>query len=369
MEEGKRHNLTILLLKEIYDTPKDYLDSDGRPPGEVIVDEGDEIGTIFIKRPQAKRPAWASFFEEVFDIKKFGNTKHILAVFIVRAADRFFALTFGHGRHLLKPGCYEERFGLKTVLNSVGKKNIRALNKKTFDSIDRQSIEQASKESSIDEFGLDIEQDLLRGVDGVPKDPRLGTNMSGKEALSISTRVKISDVKSLLEELYNKYMDDSYKEEFPWVDYIQAIKNKDLIHKLDREMVLNLSSEPDEKMWMTIPDIINWGKVHGFCYGRPATAEKKHNVCIEDFINTLSEEEAEHISIEQLKNKQIYCVDYDGQTLHRWPIYRCIYCEVTIDGYMYLFSDGNWYAVDNDFIENVQQAYNNASSSLRVELV
>ena len=357
MEEGKHHKLTIWLLKNLYQNAEDYITQEGRPKGITISDGNNDIGTIFIKRPLSKQPGWASFFEDVFDTSKFGTTKHVSAVLITKASNRFFALTFGHGRYLLKTGCWEERFGLKVALNSLGKQNIRALDKKTFDSIDRQSKEQASKESSIDEFGLDIEQDLLRGVVGVPKDRWLGSIMSGKESLSISTKMKIIQLGDLLDTLFDKYQEDSYKTEFPWVDYIQSIKDKSLTTKLDNKLVHEISGGSSDKIWMTIPEIVNWGQVQGFCYNKPATSPRTQNIGLVDFLKSLTEDEVDEINVEILKKKKIYCMDSEGNQLYRWPAYKCIYCEATIGGNTYLLSDGKWYAVDTDFAIKVQQSF------------
>ena len=45
---------------------------------------------------------------------------------------RIFALAFGYGRNLLKPGVWEERFGLKTALNVIDLEKLRSINKKNM---------------------------------------------------------------------------------------------------------------------------------------------------------------------------------------------------------------------------------------------
>jgi uncharacterized protein (TIGR04141 family) len=46
-----------------------------------------------------------------------------------------FVIAFGVGRHLLKDGVIEERFGLKVVLNSVGRDSFRSIDKTTLGSV------------------------------------------------------------------------------------------------------------------------------------------------------------------------------------------------------------------------------------------
>ena len=75
-----------------------------------------------------------------------------------------FAVTFGPGRYLLRPDIWVERFGLRVALNSIGKEKIRTIDKTTFDAISRHSKEQGSKETDVEDFGLDIEQDRVLPV-------------------------------------------------------------------------------------------------------------------------------------------------------------------------------------------------------------
>jgi uncharacterized protein (TIGR04141 family) len=41
------------------------------------------------------------------------------AAFVTRTSGRFFVIVFGQGRHLIKSGACEDRFGLRVTLNSV----------------------------------------------------------------------------------------------------------------------------------------------------------------------------------------------------------------------------------------------------------
>ncbi|MGT4071592.1 UNVERIFIED_CONTAM: TIGR04141 family sporadically distributed protein, partial [Aeromonas hydrophila] len=64
--------------------------------------------------------------------KEFRNST-VSAIFLTRAGNRLFALSFGHGRHLLNPGCYEDRFGLRVTLNSVDPDMLRAVDVTTLE--------------------------------------------------------------------------------------------------------------------------------------------------------------------------------------------------------------------------------------------
>ncbi len=93
-----------------------------------------------------------------------GATAHIAssaAIWTVQAGERAYALSFGYGKSLLRPGTWEEDFGLRVTLNAVDPSRIRSIDRVKFDAISQHSQIQASREANIIEFGLDVEhQDI-----------------------------------------------------------------------------------------------------------------------------------------------------------------------------------------------------------------
>src|SRR5262249_48043820 len=131
--------------------------------------------------------------------------------------------TFGYGRNLLKPGTYEEDFGLRITLNAVDPNKIKAIDRMTLDAVAQQTRIQAIRDASMSEFGLDVEQDLLRAVTGVPVDPALGNRFTGRDALQVSVPIKLSDISDLLARLLSEFAKDDYKARFPWIEQIHEI--------------------------------------------------------------------------------------------------------------------------------------------------
>jgi uncharacterized protein (TIGR04141 family) len=69
------------------------------------------------------------------------------------------------------------------TLNAVDHTQIRSVDRETLDSPAPHSQIQARKAASITEFGLDVDQDLLRAVTGIPREKELGKRLTGKDAL------------------------------------------------------------------------------------------------------------------------------------------------------------------------------------------
>lgn len=84
------------------------------------------IGHLYFKSIQLNSPKWVSLFTSVIDddLDELKNSS-ASAVFIIKSKNRFFALTFGHGKSLLQNDCYEENFGLRIALNTIDAEKLR----------------------------------------------------------------------------------------------------------------------------------------------------------------------------------------------------------------------------------------------------
>jgi uncharacterized protein (TIGR04141 family) len=247
-DNKKYHSLTILLLKDGFGSFDDVIRENLRAEKYDLKSGDEAIGTLYVKPSFPYTPKWASFFERVMDITEIGKNAAVAAVLLTEREGKKFAVTFGAGRYFLKPDSCIERFGLKVALNSIGQQSLRTLDKTTLDAIFLHSKEQASKETDVRDFGFDVEQDLLQAVTGVPRNKALGKRIYGMDALNISTDIKVEEIGGFLERIHRKYIDDSYKKDFPWVDHISEVKDRTLIDGLDALMTSKIASGDTDKI-------------------------------------------------------------------------------------------------------------------------
>jgi len=357
MSVKKHHNLSILLLKDDFDNFDHVIKGDSRTRKYIIEDGSQHIGTLYVRSSVPKPPKWSSFFEGAIKIEDIGINTTVGAVLFKEIEGKIFAVTFGHGRYLLNPDSWVERFGLKVALNSIGREKIRTIDKTTFDAISRHSKEQASKETDARYFGLDVEQDLLRAVTGVPKNPAIGKRIYGMDSLSLSTDVKIERLEDLLQRIYEKYVDDSYKEDFPWVDHINEVKDSSTVSELDTLLVSQIESGNIDRIWMAVPEIIEWDKVGGFCFRMSEKSSEFQDIHLEDFVDSLADSDKKNICKETFTKKHVNCIDSEGYLTHKWQAYKCLYCELEKGTETYLLSGGKWYVVAKDFVASVNKSY------------
>jgi len=348
-------NLSIYLIKEDRKSPETILRSDAFSYHTAIKYGDWKIGDLFVKPPEPRLPKWAEIFQGHIDLSRIGDVATSSAVLLVQLESRFFAITFGQGRYLLQPNSWEEGFGLRVVLNSIGESSIKSIDKRTFDAITKQSREQASREVGAQDFGLDVEQDLLRAVTGRPTDTQLGQRMSGMDALKVAVYLEIEMLPELLKMYYAKFHDSSYKEKFPWVGQLSEIKDRELLDQLNDALVEIISRREFDRCWLAAPDIIDWDQVNGFRYGTSKHYPIHHDIHFPEFLDSLPK--MGKIHKDRLTSRHIYCVGEDGTILYKWPVYKCICCELDHGGDSYLLSGGKWYRVARDFVNEINQFY------------
>ncbi len=258
MSREKKNKLSIYLIK------KEVLED-----AIIIQDSGLNVreinGTKLYIRPSAtKQPKWVTnFFGTILNAKReifssMPSAALIIPVKVDANAIRHFAITFGAGYHLLQKGIFEERFGLRVVLNAVDENNIRRIDKKNLGALVKQTTEQAERSVKTSEFGIDIEQDLVQAITGLSSDPALGKTISGRDSLHVSVPNTVKNIDSLLKLCFKYSNATTYKNgSFSFIDKIEEIRDSRKIEGLDAQLILKINSDDHEKLWMSIPEIID----------------------------------------------------------------------------------------------------------------
>lgn len=342
------------MIKPEYQRPEDIVESLG---GSVAIDN---IGRFIFEDSHTKRPSWVNdFFGSSLQENDNIFTSSAKGVFIVpiekNGVTTNFAVTFGVGRYLLKEGVTEERFGLKVVLNSVGSNSFRSINKTTLGSVPKQSHEQMSRDVAPADFGIDIEQDLISSVTAKSKDDKFGKIITGRDSLSVSVKVDTSNIKEFLSHCLTRYKSNDYKKDFEWIDQISEVRNKNIEDELTLTLVQSMNSGTMDKVWMAVPEVINWSEIKGFHYVRTPKSEIKEDLDIQDFISSLA---GQTITIDILKHSYVFMISAQSDdSLGNWSVFRCMYAEITLKGKTYILNSGKWYEIANSFSEQVEKDF------------
>src|SRR5579863_6364804 len=357
----KTNKLSIYLIKPAYNEPQDIIDSQEAP---IHIDD---VGPFYFEESHPHEPDWLhTFFGESLrkNLRIFASSaRGILMVPVtVDNETRCCAVSFGIGRYMLKGGVVEERFGLKVVLNSIDIGSFRSIDKTSLGSVPKHSREQMSRDVPPSDFGIDVEQDLVSSVTGKSNDERLGKVITGKDALTVSVKVDVANVRDFLSHCLKRYRSIDYRKNFDWIDQIADVRDRCLEEKLDNALVDKLKNGDREKIWMAVPEVIDWAGIDGFRYIREKRAAALHDdLDVDDFLKALADEE---LTLDALKKKYVFMISTTaGEMVARWPVFRCMYAEVSSDGKLYVLNNAKWYEVAATFAEEVQKDFDSTPLS------
>lgn len=320
-------------------------------------------GKLFIRKVPGKLPKLASIFANEINLKEIGEISSVSAAFLIGVGKRYFVLAFGPGgRFLIKDDVCEERFGLLVALNSVDKNTFRCIDKQSFDTIQSRTRIQSREGTSQDQFGLDIEQDMLKAIVGTPSDSSLGNRMTGMDSLVVSVQMNLNNLPHLLNAYKAKFEQDLNHTDYQWVNNISQIKGtSSLINKLDKKLTSKFINSDASGLWIPIPEIITWNLVKGFIYD----GGKKiiyPDINLAGFLSTIRDQN--DISLDMLKARRVYCADAEHNPVEKdWSIYKCIYAEVNHGDNKYILNGGKWFRINNDFVNDTNKRFNQITRS------
>lgn len=356
MPKLKTNKLAIYLIKPEYTLAENIF----RDPSLLRSKVYENEATFYYGESHSNKPRWLrTFFDRSFieNIELFNSSSSGVYLYKNSTNNRLFALAFGYGWQFLKPGAYDERFGLIAALNIVDEAKLRKIDKKSMTSTPKDTSEQLSKVGEIAEFGIDIEQDLLRSICGVPKNQDLfGKMVTGRDALSLNVKIDQSNIENLLIACFERYNSKDYKKYFDWVDQIEEVKDPQIIDKLNSSLVQNIKDNFLEKTWMAVPEIVDWETLEGFKYSHQRNQDIFPDISIKDFLSFVSED----LTVDLLKTRQVFGIESANQIVKfNWTAYQCLYSEIkdSINGNTFLLTNGKWYQIEKEFTKIIESNY------------
>lgn len=352
MKEKKSYlyfNAFLAKKEYIHLKESDFLKESSQVKAYDLDSKYDLEGKLFIKIPEEKIPTWRIFTENIVGspLNELAN-RSSSAVLIIKTAKETMAFTFGYGRFLIDTKYFVHDFGIKTALNTLNHDSLRSVDLFTLEDQSVQKKAQASRESSIGVFGIDISRDVLRAVMGAPKPGVTLKNISGGDAVySFGTEINVNEISDLVGLLSDYYNNESYKNQFSWVDNIRKVKEKSEIDNLDKHLLDNIKLK-NESIIITIPEIVQWDTIYGFSFTR---AKKSIRPTIEksEYLDNI---DPATVSIDLIKGDRLFVYDIN-ETESEYQIYKCIYFEYKEEDKTYILFSGLWYEINNVFISRI----------------
>jgi len=343
---------TALLLKKDFTEANAVKESLVRRVSGYDVMTHERIGQLVVGPKRSSPPRWFRHVKPYAPSLPALMNDSVSAVLLVPAANRTFALTFGYGRSLLQADSWESDFGLKVTLNAVPPGNIKAIDRTSFDAFAHQTRTQGIRSGALEEFGLDMEQDILRAVTGKPKDESLGDKLAGNDALVFNARVDVPGLPDFLARYLTTYRSHAYREWYSDLDQLAEVSDRTLQGRLNDELLRKIREDDRDRLWLAVPEFVDWARV-GFRYGH-ASYNPYPDLHFDDFLTHVHQRETM-----SLEGRRVHCVDLETDSeVESWPLVRCLHTEIVLSNKTYVLSNGHWYQVAQDFVARVDRAVN-----------
>ena len=350
-------NLTIFLIKDYVQDLKDCLKSSDTLSSAKIKSQFELDGEIYYCDSSKKLPRWKSYLDELSDktISILENVSN-KAIVLVYIQNRIMAILFGYGRSFLKEECIERNFGLKVALNTIDPNRMRSINAATIEDMVVTTQRQASYSTTQEEFGLNVTNDIMKGLTGEPYDSVYGKHISGKDSLVVSVFMEITELKKKLNLYYAAYKDERYKRiGFGWVDSVSEIRDSVQSEILDFKLADAIERRQINHLHIAPPETTDWDRIIGFCYsgiGKKLNDDENYNLDL-DLTEYVEKIKPNTNIYQKIRRDKLYAMNIDGTPFAICNIYAALVFQTEYEGKNYILCSGTWYYVEASFFEQV----------------
>ena len=320
--------------------------------------EGIPDARVFAGTIYTSAPTWIPFVKEsVSQLPKLTN-RGSAAIIFVPADDRVIAVCFGHAQFGLDLDKFERGFGLRVTLNCVARTSLRNIDTAAPDAVTVQRRIQASRDSDLSVFGIDFDQDIVTLAAGTPGNKDFARFLAGKDSLSITCPMEPSELQAKCNDVLKTYKSTDYRAQFGWIDHVRAIKEKDLVERLDgllSKEIQKMRRGDDSDLHLTPPEIVDYtegAEVHYNGFG----SEGRTFAClnIEDYINELNRVDFQG-EIEEIRAQHRIAVRKEGENrfAEKWKLFDSFVFDATYNKKKYVLFSGDWFEIDKKFADEV----------------
>lgn len=311
--------------------------------------EGGVVGRLYLKPAVADDPSWMALLDSITVRRLPGHkNQHVSAVLFLQREDRYFALTFGFGRHLLEWDALEPDFGLKVAAGLVDPEQLSVVDSRLVQATRLQVRRQAGRGTTPRNIGLDIGREMLRALSGRTLDGTLGTRVTGADALGLAAKLGIAGITDRLDVFRAAHDEKRYRERFPLLDRWQPVTDRRLLAELD-DAVVGALALMDRKLDLAVPEIIEW-RGAGFSFTGGARNERHAFPDLDAYLSLRDGPP----SLADIRRERMTLHAADADTpIASWKIHQALEWDTRIGERVYFLAEGRWFEVAADFLARV----------------
>jgi len=305
-------------------------------------------------------PKWVEAVQSVIQapITVDMHSKSPAGLLVVKRPAGTFIVTFGHGWMKLEDSWLERDFGRRVALNAIPKDQVIEIKAEQVFARWHLASERAPRASSVDEFGVEFDRDLVSVVEGIPTlKPSLGKSVRGGTSLRLN--LPIGELASVLDEGATLFASDAYKKDWPDIDNINPVKDYLLIGKVEHALDEDFANgQARTRIVMFTPSQRKDETIvaDSYVYGRlAASAPTSPYLMFDSWLGYLAKKQLKP-SIAEAKSSPLHILDEDGNDIKTCSVFDCFGYEVAVGGSVFVLASGTWYEVVDDFVKRINGA-------------
>lgn len=348
--------ISVYLLKSHVTGPGDALRADAQVTGEHSVAEGETRGVLFVSDGDEHEPGWVRLLGPASNPPLSRPRSATSAVLVLSIANRWFALTFGNGRHMLERRSFERDFGLKVALNSVDPERLRGAQARTFNDYALHTLRQSSRLSDIFALEVNVQRDMVTALDGVLRDEAIGNRIDGRDAARLTAELDVAAIAPKCAELLRLSKEERYKQDFPWVGTIEEIRDPEQVEAVESLAFTALGKRefsrfdlyPPELLATEIVEFRRWPGNRS-----KVIVEPQSRLLLSEAINAPMSARSAQQAVERF---HLVGVDAAGKRVESWTYFECLHFETNHEGATYVLDGGCWYRIEPSLVNEVERA-------------
>lgn len=245
-------------------------------------------------------------------------------------------------------------FGLDTSRHAIDTSRISSIRTTTYDASIKDKIIHSIVDIGQNDFFLNANTDAMTAVSGKVRSERTGDllkdrTIGGKDSVSMSAKVDVSNLKEFLTQLYEQYISDG-KDGIRYESNIRKLNSDDEIKKAEKllqEFIDNRKKGDNIYLNLPIDELGVKERVTGYTIDGT-----EYNELTMDLLDKYS-------TVEKIKLAGVTInVDEDGAgRTTTYPLYDFLYAEIEQGMHCYILSSGEFYSVAKGYKKRVDDYY------------
>lgn len=356
--------LTVFLLKK---DQEQAFDSRYPPTDSTALPLANGTDGRFIPLPsQPSTPRWATAIRGLLATPTALNVRSQspAGLLVLPRGGRTFVITFGYAWMKLEDAWVERDFGRRVALNLINADGLVEIRTEQVFAKWHVASDRAPRASSVDEFGVEFDRDLVAVVEGVPLDASLGKSVRGGTSLRLN--VPVDGLIATLDKAEALFLSDAYKKHWPEIDNLSPVKGQELVSDLEAQLDAELASGAAQtRLVMCTPTYRRDDPlvVDSYVFGRlTKSPAKRPYLTVHQWLDHLADRGLD-ASVENAKGTSIHLFDEDGSEPRTCSVFDCFGYELSLGGEQYILSSGVWYKAAPDFIKRINTAVSKIGKS------